>query len=392
MKASMFSSGVTRAPDIPIEDLNRQNNNSQSLPTSNPGSSLAKSGNTGYEAQQTSVGSGQSFNKSGQSDVFFGAPHEATSTKTPGLSRADTYQKSVALMAINEMLSRIRAVLMGTSDGTTPLVDATRQDMTPPPEVMYPGVQNPDGSVIKTERDVSEKPTEATGRPEGDTRTAEQIIEDNPILKNLGDQKDIKRNEAYARIGDWSENNKDPESRADAAYNAAKVLNWINSSDQADGAARQCVDDSDLQGITHDGDARHGTEAGNWKDFVEQGYTALKDDHRLDKTNDSHVRADGSNKDNVQAFLGEVGKNIWPVVGLSNVLVAVGESKGGLAGALKAGAGAALETTVAAAEGATDAIKRGRISPVSVAVQATAGALSESRAAPDVVKTIAGLV
>ncbi|RMP20509.1 hypothetical protein ALQ27_01237, partial [Pseudomonas syringae pv. delphinii] len=241
-------------------------------------------------------------------------------------------------------------------------------------------------------KDMSDKPTEATGRPKGDTRTAEQIIDANPILKQLGNQKDIKRTEAYARIGDWTDKNTDPKSRADAAFNAAKVLNWINSSDQADGAARQCSGDSNLEGITHDGDARHGTEAGNWKDFVEKGYSALKGDHRLDKTSDSHVRADGSNKDNVQAFAGELGKKLWPLPGISNVLVAVGESKGGLAGAVKAGAGAAIETSIAAAEGATDAIKRGRINPASVAFQAAAGAMSESQAAPDAVKTIAGLL
>ena len=55
-------------------------------------------------------------------------------------------------------------------------------------------------------------------------------------------------------------------------------------SSSADGRAHRA-------GITHDGDAGHGTEAGNWKDFVEKGYSALKGDHRLDKTSDSHVRA-----------------------------------------------------------------------------------------------------
>ncbi|MCF5705747.1 hypothetical protein GIV19_00415 [Pseudomonas syringae] len=418
MKAMRSLGSFTEAPDIQANDLKRKDNNENLSAglmgqTNEPGagnhdkprasldnatsainfsSSLGNAGAKGYVAHQTLAGAVQTFNAPGQSEVSFASAHDQSDPEDQGIPGVEAYHQFVALAAIGDLLARVSALLKGNRDKNTPLTGVSEQEMTLSPDTLYPGVRDADGGVIKTERDVSEKPTEATGRPEGDTRTAEQILEDNPILKNLGYQKDIKRTEAYARIGDWSENNPDPQSRADAAYNAAKVLNWINSSDQADGQARQCVDDSDLQGITHDGDARHGTEAGNWKDFVEKGYSALKDDHRLDVTHDSHVRADGSNKDNFQTVLGDVGKKIWPLVGLSNVLVAVGESKGGLAGALEAGAGAAVETTLAAAQGATNAIKRGRINPMSVAFEATAGALSESRAAPDIVKTIASVV
>ncbi|KPC57363.1 Unknown protein sequence [Pseudomonas amygdali pv. morsprunorum] len=47
-----------------------------------------------------------------------------------------------------------------------------------------------------------------------------------------------------------------------------------------------------------------------------------------------------------------MGKKLWHLPGISNVLVAVGKSKVVLAGVVKAGAGAAIETSIAAAEGA----------------------------------------
>jgi hypothetical protein len=255
----------------------------------------------------------------------------------------------------------------------------------------FPGVVGDDGKIIATEQDTSQKPTESTGRPAGDTRSAEEIIDANPILKNLGDQKDINREGAYKQLGDFSDKNTDPKSRADAAYNAAKVLNYIDSSDTADGKDRKEVaGKGDLYGITKDGDARHGTPAGNWKDFTEKGYGALKDDHRLDKTNDSHVRADGTNKDNFQWFAGEVGKKLWFIPGLSNVLTGIGDSKGGFLGALKGAAGGVLDTWKGVAEGVANSFKGGRINPASLLLGAYTGALSNTKAAPEEVKDIAG--
>ncbi|WP_449102648.1 hypothetical protein [Pseudomonas extremaustralis] len=149
-------------------------------------------------------------------------------------------------------------------------------------------------------------PQENVRRPDGDRRSAEQIIEANPILKNLGYQKDINRGLAYERLGDWTENNPDPQARADAAYNAARVLNWIDTSLTARGVSRDHqAGNGDLEGITRDGDARRGTPAGMWKDFTEQGYKALRSDHRLDHNTDWHVSSRGSNYDNVTVVLGD---------------------------------------------------------------------------------------
>lgn len=174
-----------------------------------------------------------------------------------------------------------------------------------------------------SEKDLTQKPTDENlkGRPAGDNRSAEQIIDENPVLKNLGDQKDIKRDELKKRFGDWTEDNKDPESRADAAYNMSKVLNSIKGLNSSDGSARTEVSENDkIEGITKDGDARHGTEAGVLKDIAEQGLKMLPDNKNLPETNDTHVRKDGTNKDNFQWGMGEIGKVLSNIPILKSVL------------------------------------------------------------------------
>lgn len=184
----------------------------------------------------------------------------------------------------------------------------------------------------KGEANFMERPTKASGRPPGDNRSAEEIINENPALKNLGNQKDIKREELKKQCGDWTENNPDPKSRADAAYNMSKVLNYIDNTQNRKGDERKNAGDGNIEGITKDGDARHGTEAGMLKDFAEKGYGSLPQSRQLDQTNDTHVRLDGSNKDNFQWFAGEVGK-VFNKIPLLNIvwgptLEAIGEGKG----------------------------------------------------------------
>lgn len=166
-------------------------------------------------------------------------------------------------------------------------------------------------SVRTSEKDTSVRPTEENlkGRPPGDNRSAEQIIDENPVLKNLGNQKDIKREQLKERFGDWTDANKDPKSRADAAYNMACVLNSIKGLNARDGSERKEISANDkIEGITKDGDARHGTEAGVLKDIAEQGLKMLPENKQLPQTNDTHVRKDGTNKDNFQWGMGEFGK------------------------------------------------------------------------------------
>ena len=190
-----------------------------------------------------------------------------------------------------------------------------------------PGMDN-----IPGEQRTHEQPTaeNTNGRPPGDTRTADEIIDANPVLKNLGDQKDIKRDLLKERCGDWTSDNPDPESRADAAYNMAKVLNHIDSSLDRDGNSRGLAD-GDIQGITSSGDARHGTEAGRLKDFAEQGFSVFSSDNRLDQTNDKQVRQDGSNKDNFEHFIDQVGEIFSPLMQAFSFIPGL-DMVGGLAG------------------------------------------------------------
>lgn len=240
--------------------------------------------------------------------------------------------------------------------------------------------------IEKPEQDVSRKPELATGRPPGDNRTAEQIINDNPILKNLGHQKDINRPLAYKLLGDWTSNNKDPQARADAAFNAARVLNYIDTSLSADGKHRgKAHGNGDLEGITRSGDARHGTPAGMWKDFTEQGYSALREHHRLDSTSDTHVKADGTNKDNLQWASGEAGKRTWFIPGLSNILLGIGDADQGLVGALK-GAKDGFDKT--RADGFDQALESAAQGDIWGVLKGYASAVKKNEATPELVKTV----
>ncbi|MCJ7925714.1 MAG: hypothetical protein MUW55_07150 [Pantoea vagans] len=152
--------------------------------------------------------------------------------------------------------------------------------------------QAPGDGMRTSEKDIRVRPTEENlkGRPPGDNRSAEQIIDENPVLKNLGNQKDIKQAELKERFGDWTDANKDPKSRADAAYNMACVLNSIKGLNARDGSERKEISANDkIEGITKDGDARHGTEAGVLKDIAEQGLKMLPENKQLPETNDSHA-------------------------------------------------------------------------------------------------------
>lgn len=238
--------------------------------------------------------------------------------------------------------------------------------------------------IEKPEQDVSRTPYMSSGRPPGDTRSAEQIINDNPILKNLGHQKDINRPQAYHRLGDWTSNNKDPDARADAAFNAARVLNYIDTSLSSSGEHRgKAHNNGDLEGITRSGDARHGTPAGMWKDFTEQGYPALRGDHRLDSTSDSHVRSDGTNKGDFQRGLEVAGKNTWFFPGLSNILLGAGNGEATLQGVLEGAWGGFQKTR---ADGFDKALVGARTGNFTAIARGYTEAVVKNEATPQPVK------
>ncbi|MGJ5047264.1 type III effector HrpK domain-containing protein [Bradyrhizobium oligotrophicum] len=106
-------------------------------------------------------------------------------------------------------------------------------------------------------------------RPEDDHRSAQDIIDADPLLKNLGNQSGVK-DKLKERVGDF-------EHDADAAYRAAQVLDHVEKFDE-DGhrIAGNDVANGRIDGFTKDGDARHGTEAGRLQDFDKYGFSNLK--------------------------------------------------------------------------------------------------------------------
>ncbi|MCY1032721.1 hypothetical protein OV207_14720 [Corallococcus sp. BB11-1] len=233
-------------------------------------------------------------------------------------------------------------------------------------------------------------------RPAGDTRSAADIVNDTPVLKSLGRQKDIKFEQLCKQTGiDPKLDLKDAKQNPDAVYRLAKVLEFIDSAKAATGGERSNKvqggqGDGNIEGITKSGDARHGTEAGMVKDFAEKGYSFLGE-HQLPTTKDTHVKADGSNKDNFQWFAGEAGKALWFLPGVSNVLTGVGNSEGGFKGVLEGAATGYLNTLKGVAEGVVGSITKGRANPASILFGGAMGALGSTEAAPQPVKDIANL-
>ncbi|AVU77315.1 type III effector HrpK domain-containing protein [Pseudomonas rhizophila] len=106
-------------------------------------------------------------------------------------------------------------------------------------------------------------------RPKGDDRSAQDIINDTPVLKNLGNQSDVKDN-LKDRVGDF-------ETDPDAAYRAKQVLEHVEKYDEGgERIASKDIDNGRVDGFTKGGDAKHGTEAGRLQDFGRQGFSHLK--------------------------------------------------------------------------------------------------------------------
>ena len=116
-----------------------------------------------------------------------------------------------------------------------------------------------------------------TGRPTGDHRSAERIIEQSPVLKDFleGNDRfqvdvDLKRH-----LGDWTQSNTDPEARADAIYNLEKVLRFIDNldEDKLKGSEERNgkIDGFSDLGVT----ILHDSEADRLDQFARQGYQAL---------------------------------------------------------------------------------------------------------------------
>jgi len=311
-----------------------------------------------------------------------------------------------AVMALAKMLTELAAMLKQTADagasegspgGGSPAPNtgfggAAGQSMFP--SGLHNGTLAPaaqrgaPAAAAKNEKDFSAKPSATDKRPPGDNRSARQIIDDNPVLKNLGHQKDIDPEALKKQVGDFEH---DP----DAAYRAAHVLNYIDNSNTAQGTKRKNAGDGDIQGLTKNGDARHGTEAGMLKDFNEKGYDSLPaaGANNLARTKDSHVRPDGSTKNDFQAGLSKAGDKLFFVPGLSNVLKGAGNAKDGDVGdMLKGAAGGVTKTWKNTAEGAVESAKSGDITPRGMLAGAYTKNIENNEQSPEWAKKAASLM
>ncbi|MCP1119698.1 hypothetical protein [Robbsia andropogonis] len=171
-------------------------------------------------------------------------------------------------------------------------------------------MQSVDWSSILGGGDGTPVPKADDKRPDGDTRSAQQIIDDDPTLKNLGNQSGVRDN-LDKQVGDWQH---DP----DAAYRASEVVDFIDTDKAYDGTDRgSAAGDHDIEGFTSDNEARHGTEAGELQDFEKNGYSQFQQDgHMLQTTNDSHVNKDGTNQDNFEWGMNQVGNVLGGLLGM----------------------------------------------------------------------------
>lgn len=132
-----------------------------------------------------------------------------------------------------------------------------------------------DEKLKKDEEAIPVKPSADQKRPQGDTRSAEQIINDSPLLKNLGTQDNVDRKLAD-KVGDYKHD-------ADAAYRAVKVLEYIEKVGRDGKPAAQRdelnnIGNGQIDGYTKGGEARHDSEAGRLQDFTRgKGYADLVD-------------------------------------------------------------------------------------------------------------------
>ena len=180
----------------------------------------------------------------------------------------------------------------GAPGGALPMMQEMAQMMQQLLQAMAGGQGAAPGSPSDGGPAPTPKPSSTDKRPPGDSRSAQDVINGDPTLKNLGNQSGVK-DMLKKQVGDFEH---DP----DAAYRASEVLKYIKTSQNKDGGDRSGdeISNGKIDGFTKDGDARHGTEAGLLQDFGKDGYSALPDNHQLPQTNDKHVKEDGTNMDN----------------------------------------------------------------------------------------------
>lgn len=335
---------------------------------------LAQQQSSGTSAQNVSPSANNTQNVMSQLQMLLDSitkllKQSQESQQSSGNSSTTDTQLSSALSQLKELLSSLGA----TATGATGTTDANAGGQTMP----------------ASEKDTSVPPSSSTlfKNMDGDNRTADQIINENPVLKNLGNQKDIKQSELKKQFGDWTANNPDEKSRALAAKNMSYFLNNVKALDNREGGDRGKIStNGKIEGLTKSGDARHGTEAAIVKDVAEQGLDkAFPKDGRLTTTNDEMVNLNGTNKSGFQGICLKLGKALAFIPGLSNVLTGMGRAestnpwdviKGGIVGGVK--------TAFDALKGMAQGLLTGKVTPMQMLMSAYKGAVMDTYAMQDV--------
>ncbi|MCM8560063.1 hypothetical protein ACLE2W_08000 [Pseudomonas shahriarae] len=145
-----------------------------------------------------------------------------------------------------------------------------------PPFFHFPLPIPPNYMRVAEQREVRQL-TGPMGRPAGDHRSAERIIEQSAVLKDYVDgndrwqlDRDLKRH-----LGDWTQANPDPDARANAAYDLDKVLRFIDNLDECklDGSEER---NGKIDGFSERGVViLHNSEADRLDQFARKGYSVL---------------------------------------------------------------------------------------------------------------------
>lgn len=116
------------------------------------------------------------------------------------------------------------------------------------------------------------------GRPAGDHRSADRIIEQSPVLQQFLDNRDHYHvlDELKMQVGDWTTANPEPAARANAAYDLDKVLRFLDNLDDRQLNASHSRNGK-VDGVASDGySTLDNSEASLLQAFSRKGYAALR--------------------------------------------------------------------------------------------------------------------
>lgn len=236
-------------------------------------------------------------------------------------------------------------------------------------------------------------------KPAGNHSVDDYLNANNGLLRKLGNQEGVK-DKLKERYGDWEDPNRTEAQRKQSAYNAARHVGMCKNKKAHDGTDRGDVPkNGKMEGATKSGDIRAGTEMAALKDSL-KGTGAEQDKNTQDilsnpnlaYTKDKHVRKNGTNKDNFQVFASEAGKALFFIPGLSNVLKGIGDSEGGLGGAIKGGFEGVFKTWKNNAEGVANAITTGRVNPATLLSEMYKANIAGNEQSPEWAKFVANTV